>query len=143
MSNEAATESADRSGGIVDVVVSALVSGFDNLNDAEKAEVKADLDFFIRKTAHFCIFALLGALLTFAFMYSDASWLYHGAWPFICGTLYAASDEIHQAFVPGRGPRVTDVILDSAGVLGGIIFAFIVTVIILKKRTRNDMHPKS
>jgi len=28
---------------------------------------------------------------------------------------YAASDELHQSFVPNRDPRVTDVMIDSAG----------------------------
>jgi VanZ family protein len=33
------------------------------------------------------------------------------------------SDEIHQIFVPGRGPLVTDVLIDSvAGVLGIVLF---------------------
>jgi VanZ family protein len=37
--------------------------------------------------------------------------------------LYAMSDEIHQIFVPGRGPLVTDVLIDSvAGVLGIVLF---------------------
>jgi VanZ family protein len=34
--------------------------------------------------------------------------------------LYATSDEIHQAFVPGRGPQVKDVFIDSAGSFIGI-----------------------
>lgn len=135
MSNEPAIDSAERSGGIVDVVTTFLVSGFDSLDQAEKEEVKADLDFIIRKTAHFGIFATLGMLLAFAFMYVEATWIYHGGWSFACGTLYAVSDEVHQYFVPGRGPRISDVFLDSAGVLCGIIFVFVVASIIIK-RTR-------
>ena len=135
MSNEPATDSAERSGGIVDAVTTLLVSGFDNLDEAEKAEVKADLDFFIRKTAHFCIFAMLGILFAFAFMYVEATWIFHIVSPFVGGTLYAVSDEVHQYFVPGRGPRVTDVFLDSAGVLCGILFVSVVSMMIIK-RTR-------
>jgi len=29
--------------------------------------------------------------------------------------LYSASDEIHQAFVPGRTARISDVMIDTAG----------------------------
>ena len=36
--------------------------------------------------------------------------------------LYAASDEIHQAFVPGRGPSVFDVLLDFCGAVTGTVF---------------------
>ena len=35
----------------------------------------------------------------------------------IAGVLYAASDEIHQLFVPGRAGRFGDIMIDSAGVL--------------------------
>jgi len=34
---------------------------------------------------------------------------------------YAVSDEFHQYFVPGRGPRWGDVMLDSFGAALGII----------------------
>lgn len=50
----------------------------------------------------------------------------------IIGVIYAATDEIHQAFVPGRGPLVTDVILDSIGVLTGICIVLLVYKIICK-----------
>lgn len=35
--------------------------------------------------------------------------------------LYAASDEWHQSFVPGRSACVEDVLLDSAAVLGAVV----------------------
>ncbi len=44
----------------------------------------------------------------------------------IIGILYAISDEIHQLFVPGRSGKVTDVIIDSLGILTGIVFFLIV-----------------
>jgi VanZ family protein len=34
--------------------------------------------------------------------------------------LYAASDEVHQIFIPGRGAQVKDVLIDSAGAFVGI-----------------------
>ena len=44
----------------------------------------------------------------------------------IAGTIYAASDEIHQCFTPGRGPLLTDVILDGMGVLLGIFLVILI-----------------
>ena len=38
-------------------------------------------------------------------------------WAFVGSVAYAASDEFHQTFVPGRGGHVTDVLIDSGGVL--------------------------
>lgn len=34
---------------------------------------------------------------------------------FIEGVMYAANDEIHQLFIPGRSGQITDVLIDSAG----------------------------
>lgn len=36
--------------------------------------------------------------------------------------LYAITDEIHQSFVPGRGPAFKDVIIDTIGVILGNIY---------------------
>ncbi|MDD5352176.1 MAG: VanZ family protein [Candidatus Omnitrophica bacterium] len=37
--------------------------------------------------------------------------------------LYAATDEFHQSFVPGRDASFLDWLCDSAGAMGGIILA--------------------
>jgi VanZ family protein len=50
----------------------------------------------------------------------------------ISGILFAISDEIHQAFVPGRSARISDVLIDSVGIaLGCGIF-------LLTTHTRNQ-----
>lgn len=74
----------------------------------------------IRKIAHFLEFAALGALLSNALYFT-----YEKHKPFVsflCGVLYAASDEFHQIFVEGRACRVFDVFIDSLGVISGIVF---------------------
>ena len=38
----------------------------------------------------------------------------------LSGTAFAFSDEFHQAFIPGRNPALTDVLIDSAGVALGL-----------------------
>lgn len=43
----------------------------------------------------------------------------------IIGFLYAITDELHQFFVPGRGPLFSDILIDSLGVLIGIIVAIL------------------
>ena len=71
------------------------------------------LGFFVRKGAHATEFAILGALL---------AWALRGRslWAFLIGVTYAVTDEVHQLFVPGRAGQVTDVLIDSAGVLIGV-----------------------
>ena len=44
----------------------------------------------------------------------------------IIGIIYASSDEIHQAFVPGRGPMLTDVLIDTSGVTVGILLVIVI-----------------
>ena len=65
----------------------------------------------IRKSAHFTEFAILFRLLIRGPMEGR---------PYAALTIcvvYALLDEGHQAFVPGRGPSLYDVALDSTGAL--------------------------
>jgi VanZ family protein len=39
---------------------------------------------------------------------------------FLTGVAYAITDEVHQAFVPGRHGAVYDVVIDAVGVLVGV-----------------------
>ena len=43
----------------------------------------------------------------------------------LTGMLYACFDEIHQSFTPGRSCQFSDVILDSCGVLAGVLLALL------------------
>ena len=55
----------------------------------------------------------------------------------VIGIVYASSDEIHQRFVSGRSGQITDVMIDSFGVLFGILIVMLVmecTRRILSKR---------
>ena len=78
------------------------------------------LNHILRKGAHFTAYLILGILVVNAFSKSGIS----GRKSLFLGLLvcivYAMSDELHQAFVPGRGPALTDVIIDSAGSFAGI-----------------------
>lgn len=93
----------------------------------------------IRKIAHFSIYALVGFLLmtlisTYPVKENKRILISLGV-----GILYATSDEIHQAFVPGRSPQITDVVLDTIGVLVGIILLLIIIQIckIIKIKREN------
>jgi hypothetical protein len=70
-------------------------------------------DFALRKLAHAAEYAVLGALLARA--------LRDPRLAAVVGMLYAVSDEVHQAFVPGRMGSPLDVVIDSIGVLAGVV----------------------
>lgn len=71
----------------------------------------------IRKLAHVMEYTVLGVLLTLLFIGAVKQ---KAAVVLTVGTVVACIDESIQHFVPGRGPRFTDVLLDALGVLIGI-----------------------
>ncbi|AQQ54044.1 VanZ family protein [Planococcus lenghuensis] len=75
---------------------------------------------FIRKCAHFIAYLILAVLALYALRQSGIHGIRSIFSAFIIAVLYAISDEYHQSFVPGRGPAVTDVLIDSAGAAAGI-----------------------
>ena len=56
--------------------------------------------------------------------------------PWFIAALYAASDEIHQLFVPGRSGQLSDVILDSAGALAGVAAFTVLWWLINRRKAR-------
>lgn len=79
------------------------------------------LNHILRKGAHFMAYMILGALVMNALYKSFGIGKRHIFWGFMICVVYAVSDEVHQAFVPGRGPALKDVLIDSAGAFTGII----------------------
>ena len=70
-------------------------------------------DLLLRKAAHVTEFAILGALLARA--------LGHSLPAVAAGVAYAIVDEIHQSFVPDRAGVPLDVVIDTVGVVLGVV----------------------
>ena len=70
-------------------------------------------DLVLRKIAHAAEYAVLGALLARALRSPRVA--------VVVGVLYAVSDEVHQAFVPGRMGSPLDVAIDAVGVVAGVV----------------------
>ena len=84
----------------------------------------------LRKIAHFAEFAALGFLLAWLFaLLRRRIWT---ALPF--GMAAACLDEVIQMFVPGRGPGIRDVAIDTCGVLTGILLLRIGYKLITRKQ---------
>ncbi len=113
--------SGNLSGAITRWVIGVFAPHFDSLPEPEQVALLNKVGLFIRKGAHFSEFALLGFVLMIHIRQIQSRcrvalpWL----WAWGIGTLYAVSDEIHQGFVGGRCPAVTDVLIDSGGVAAG------------------------
>ena len=115
------------------------------------------LSFIVRKLAHFTEYPLLGVFisLTAKEQYNKKRYReeqhsekhYHDEHfhkgqflirifiiPLIFGVLYAASDEIHQRFVQGRSCELRDVLIDTCGVLLGVLIVNICQHLIARKK---------
>ena len=69
------------------------------------------------KVLHFAAYAGLGGLLAYGGAPAAL-----GPLPLIAiGSLYGASDEIHQSFVPGRTPDPLDWVADTLGAIAGVL----------------------
>jgi VanZ family protein len=70
-------------------------------------------DLVLRKLAHATEYAVLGVLLVRALQRELPA--------LALGVAYAASDELHQAFVRGRHAAALDVAIDSVGLVLGVL----------------------
>lgn len=134
------------------IIADTFVWNFDEWSDADQEEFVGRIDYPVRKCAHASEYAVLGVLLMLAFWnystesskdnYVDGCKDSPGdgcmdikksiCGPGIIGAVYAASDEFHQLFVPGRACRVTDVMIDCLGLMAGIFLVYIIRKLYVK-----------
>ncbi len=113
------------------------------MNSAKNAEVSSDMSgrvidflfnnwgielsqFEVRKTAHFCIYAVLSGLLYAVISCFIKSGKAAVTASLILAGLYAATDELHQYFVPGRSCELRDWCIDLCGAVLGITIAWMI-----------------
>ena len=118
-------EDSDATSGLISIHVARLIrSDFDGMPQPDKQVFFDQVQFVVRKCAHFTEFFLLG----FSMRLCLESWLGNrqrlGLFAWLGGTAWAALDELHQVSVAGRVGQPTDVIIDSIGVLCGAALAF-------------------
>ena len=115
LSAQTATDSGDLSGGIIDKILNLFGK---ELADFDINEIDF-MQFIIRKCAHMCIYIILSVLVTIELlMYSIKKQYILSCIISVC---YAISDEIHQYFVPGRSCELRDVLIDTFGVIIGML----------------------
>ena len=90
--------------------------------------------FLVRKAAHFTEYCILGILLSLTVR--EAKWNRPLLKPWVMGTLVACCDETIQLFSDGRAGQVTDVMLDSSGVITGCVILTLGLLVIKRRRGR-------
>lgn len=73
-------------------------------------------DLLGKKLAHFLAYAILALLVRR--VTGEVAWPFWGV--LVVTAVYAASDEFHQLFVPGRNGNLMDVIIDFLGSVAGL-----------------------
>jgi VanZ family protein len=84
-------------------------------------------NFIVRKSAHFIEYMVLG-ILFFQSFYRHEKLKVVALTAFLWGLGYSITDEIHQIFVPGRTAKVMDVLIDSTGIVSGLILICLFTL---------------
>ena len=105
-----------------------IVPSFAEMDTQMQVSFADMIDHPIRKMAHATEYAILGFLLTGSYADAKRKRLSRFCIPAVLGSLYAVSDELHQMFVPGRSCELTDMLIDSSGVMLGTLFGLLIFV---------------
>ena len=120
-SSQPSTESSQLSGGITKTILNLF-----NVLEGKTIEQQSQIETIVRKLAHYSIYTIGGILIISHVNLYKISANKKVIVSQLIGTLYAATDEIHQLFVPGRSGEIRDVCLDSLGVITGIVIILII-----------------
>lgn len=127
LSNQPAVQSSHLSSGVTKrfvIIIENFVPGIKNLEFES-------LETCIRKNAHFFAYFVLGILALISLKLSNIKKATLFAF-FIC-VFYAISDEFHQLFIFGRSCRFSDVLIDTAGTLLGILLSVVIARILARR----------
>ncbi len=124
-SMENAEKSDQRSGRISLLIIRVFYPDYETEEADRQQEIYDLVQHIVRKCAHFTEYMMLGFLIRLC----AESWFGHkmkksritALIGFGAGTAYACSDELHQIAIEGRMGKWTDVLVDSSGVLAGVL----------------------
>lgn len=116
-----------------------------DLSDARVKEIADMIEGLVRKAAHMAEYGILSVLLYIWIGQWEMRFLRRGGTAVGATAVYAATDEIHQLFVAGRSGRFSDVCIDSAGALAGVIvFVLLVRLVrhVRKRRLKRELRER-
>lgn len=95
-----------------------------NLTKWQTDKIVENMDYLIRKLAHFSIYAL-GGILIYNYIYT-INIKKKIIISIIIGVVYATFDEFHQYFVAGRSARMLDICIDTLGIVIGVAIIYLI-----------------
>ena len=137
LSGQTGRQSAALSGTVTKGIVKLLFGKDTSLTNEEITAIISTFHVFVRKAAHFTAYFLIGVFSSIAMSTYNCKQKHKTIVPLSIGLIYAIADELHQAFVPERGPKVLDVGLDFIGCLCGVSIVLLMDYY-LKRRKKNE-----
>lgn len=113
----------------VTLLILNVFGDYDKPLTEEKELFVKNAEHIVRKLAHFSIYTILGMLLMGLASTFNISTAKRILTSLVGGLEYASLDEFHQSFIPGRTAMITDVLIDTAGIIMGILIIFGITKI--------------
>lgn len=122
MSSHNGDTSSSDSGTITEFIV-GILEKVRNDNVADRQQIYSIIDLVVRKAAHMTEYAILFLLVLNAVKKCSEGdgVIYNHVISVLVSFIYACTDEFHQLSVAGRAGRMTDVIIDMAGVVIAIL----------------------
>ena len=129
------------SSGVGRKVANILVRGFRDWEEVRQEKYIEGIDFFVRNTAHFTEYMILGILWMLCLqsrMENNVTLRKNMLFSVLASGLYAMSDEFHQLFVAGRAGRWMDVGIDTFRAITGILLIAIIIKIFLFVKNKSN-----
>lgn len=138
MSAQDGTTSGELSNKVCKAICYVVVDGYGEMDPWTQQQYVDKLSYPVRKGAHMTEYALLGILLmetTYSFRFDKIrkkkgkrkkGFFGQLFWSTGIGIMYACADEFHQLYVAQRAGQPRDVLFDTAGLMTGILLAYII-----------------
>lgn len=123
-SNQNGEQSGSLSREITETITKNIKS-IQKLDEPQKEKILSKIEHIIRKLAHFSLYTSLGFLTMSLITTYKLTEKQRIIFSLCIGWTYAITDEIHQIFIPDRTPKIGDVLIDTSGVIFGIIIVII------------------
>ena len=119
------------------LIAQTIVLEFDTMHVQRQNTIVDELHGFVRKSAHFSIYTLLGLNVFFTAFFVVKCLKNQIIIAMSVCTAYACLDEFHQLFREGREASIKDVLIDVCGVGCGITTGVIVISIVFYIKSKN------
>lgn len=137
MSAQTATASSQSSDSLMGTLFSMVIPDYRSADALTQQAIQELVSFYIRKGAHMFLFFVLAILLWFAFTALIQKRSLRALCTVLSCAVFAALDEFHQTFVPGRSGEIRDVLVDLSGsLIALLLFALPVIALWLSKKIR-------